>query len=600
MSATPPSYSVAEALLGSMLHDRPHARWSAGPDGRAGGDQSAWRSLSGQSAESWSSDGWLGALQADDRGMAERRWAEALRTGAPMAMECRVAMATGGWRWMQCHAAPVIGPDGAIAAWAGLAIDVHERVQTTTALRESEERYRLTMESARDYAILLLDTNGVIQRWSPGAEAVFGWKSGEIEGRDFAVTFTPEDRAAGAVEKELAGAARDGVTPDIRWHLRADGRRTFIEGSTRALRDDHGVLQGFLKIGQDMTERRRVRQALQESEERFRLFGEASTDVLWIRDAGSLRWVYLSPAFERVFGAAHAQGLRSDTIPNWVDFILPEDRDEALAAIERVSEGQTVSSRYRFRRQSDAEVRWLVSHDFPIPDAQGRTRWIGGIAHDFTDEKATADRLQVLLAELQHRTRNLIGVIRAIATRTAGDAASLQSFSQTFTARLDALGRVNGLLSRLEDGDRVSFDELLRAEFAAHGVADENGLGDQVTLKGRRGIRLRSATIQTFGLALHELTTNAVKYGALSTPEGHVEVTWRLIATGDGEQRLRVEWRETGVPGAPASTRKGYGRELIERALPYQLAAETHYELGPDGVRCTITAPVSSTYAAGS
>jgi two-component sensor histidine kinase len=266
--------------------------------------------------------------------------------------------------------------------------------------------------------------------------------------------------------------------------------------------------------------------------------------------------------------------------------------------LRRVAEGHTVSSRYRIRRQPDEEVRWLVSHDFPIPDSHGRTRWIGGIAHDFTDEKAMADRLHVLLAELQHRTRNLIGVIRAIATRTAADAGSLQSFTQSFTARLDALARVNGLLSRLEDGDRVSFDELLRTEFAAHGVADENGVGDQVTLKGRRGIRLRSASIQTFGLALHELTTNAVKYGALSTPDGHVDVTWRLISTDDGEQRLRVEWRETGSPGFIVSTRKGYGRELIERALPHQLAAETHYELGPDGVRCTITAPVSTTYGA--
>ncbi len=121
-----------------------------------------------------------------------------------------------------------------------------------------------------------------------------------------------------------------------------------------------------------------------------------------------------------------------------------------------------------------------------------------------------------------------------------------------------------------------------------------------MTLDGPTGIRLRSATVQTLALGLHELATNALKYGALSQPKGRLLVRWHLVGADSGEQRLRVEWRESGVQVPTAelaqSHRRGSGRELIEKALPYQLGADTSYELTPEGVRCTITLPVSTTH----
>ncbi|MBV0893601.1 chemotaxis protein CheR, partial [Paracoccus sp. Z118] len=126
---------------------------------------------------------------------------------------------------------------------------------------------------------------------------------------------------------------------------------------------------------------------------------------------------------------------------------------------------------------------------------------------------------------------------------------------------------------------------------------DADGRGERVTLEGPRGVRLQSSAVQTFALALHELATNAMKYGALAQPSGHLAVRWHLARHEDG-LRLHVAWTETGVtmPDPVANAQAaGYGRELIENALPYQLGAETTYELGPDGVRCTIALPVSST-----
>ena len=203
------------------------------------------------------------------------------------------------------------------------------------------------------------------------------------------------------------------------------------------------------------------------------------------------------------------------------------------------------------------------------------------------------ERQEVLVAELQHRTRNLITVISALSKQTLKNATSLGDFDQRFGDRLAALSRVQGLLSHLSAGARVTFDDLLRSELSALGAPE-----DKVTLDGQAGVPLRSATVQTFSLALHELATNALKYGALAAADGHLTVRWSVTAAGPGEHRLHVDWRESGVVmshGEEPARGGGYGRELIEHALPYQMDAETSYVLTADGVYCTIDIAVSAT-----
>ncbi|WP_336512324.1 sensor histidine kinase [Paracoccus shandongensis] len=322
--------------------------------------------------------------------------------------------------------------------------------------------------------------------------------------------------------------------------------------------------------------------------------------MLWIRDADTLQWTYLSPAFENIYGLSRDEALRGDTMRNWLDLVVPEDRDRARAEIEKARAGERVTFEYRITRPSDGEVRLLRNTDFPIRDKNGRVARIGGVGHDATDEQAAAERLHVLVLELQHRTRNLMGVVQSVTNRTLEGSTSLEDFGGRIRDRLGALARVNGLLSRLSEGDRITFDELIRTELKGHGVIDGHDHGPQVSLRGPRGLRLRSSQVQTLALGLHELATNALKYGALSRPEGRLDIAWALVPGPEGTRRLRVEWRESGVALAGpegAGARHGYGRELIERALPYQLQAETAYELTPQGVRCTITLPLSSNHA---
>ena len=148
------------------------------------------------------------------------------------------------------------------------------RERTDLPSGHEAERLRAIIAAALDYAIFTTDTAGRIDSWPAGAQAVFGWTAAEAIGEPFAMTFTEEDRAEGVPERELAVATERGVAPDVRWHLRKDGSRVFIDGTTRALRDDAGALRGFFKMGQDVTQRRSMEQSLRESEARYRTLVE--------------------------------------------------------------------------------------------------------------------------------------------------------------------------------------------------------------------------------------------------------------------------------------------------------------------------------------
>ena len=334
--------------------------------------------------------------------------------------------------------------------------------------------------------------------------------------------------------------------------------------------------------------RARAEAALRASEERFRQFAEASTDVIWILNAQSQQLEYRSPIFERVFGETRDNALGDDDLKAWLELVVPEDRERALASIVRVLSGERVTSEYRFKRPCDGEIRWLRSAGFPLLDGAGRVQRIGGICRDITEQKATAERMEVMVAELQHRTRNLMAVVRSIIAQTLAASEDLNAFKTRIDERLIALSRVQSLLSRSEQ-EPITIGALVRLELDALG---RNVLLDRVEVSGP-AVRIRNSTVQVLALGLHELATNARKYGALSTDQGRLRVGWRVEQI-DGDPCLLLSWIEERAVGvAVKRDRRGYGRELIERALPYSLNAETRYELDDAGLRCTIALPLA-------
>lgn len=342
---------------------------------------------------------------------------------------------------------------------------------------------------------------------------------------------------------------------------------------------------------------RRLEVRLRESDERYRGIVSTALDYgIFSTDADGIIRSWPSGA-HAVFGwtAEEAIGQHAGMT------FTAEDRAAGVPEQEmRTAHEQGSAPDVRWHARKDGDRVFIEGVMRPILGTDGETTGFLKVGRDATERHRWDERQQVLLKELQHRTRNIMAVVLAVFEKTRASSADIEALSTTYRSRLGALVRVQELLSRLKESDRVDFDMLLRNELASMGALDADGTGERVRLSGPTGVRLRSGSLQTFALALHELATNAAKYGALVQPQGRLSVTWHLTDES-GVPWLHIDWRERGVDMARAARVPGgggYGRELIERALPYQLGARTRYALGHDGVHCTIAVPISATTSA--
>lgn len=220
-------------------------------------------------------------------------------------------------------------------------------------------------------------------------------------------------------------------------------------------------------------------------------------------------------------------------------------------------------------------------------------------------QRQNEDRLQalvqhqsVLVAELQHRVRNILTVVRSVFGRTIEAGGGLEQVADHFRGRLDSLARTQVVVTQSAAGD-VDLQNLIRDELLSVGAAGNAN----VTIVGP-DVRLSAKTAESIGMAIHELTTNAIKYGALSAAGGELRIEWTQEKTDPNlvnrnDLRLVIRWTEQGVRAVDLRpARRGFGSELIEDALPYRLGAETSLEFRGGGVRCTISMPVPAAGAA--
>jgi two-component sensor histidine kinase len=233
----------------------------------------------------------------------------------------------------------------------------------------------------------------------------------------------------------------------------------------------------------------------------------------------------------------------------------------------------------------DGREIWTRVGAAPFRDETGRITGIVEVVQNIDQEKRAAQANLLLIAELQHRTRNLLAVVNSLVEETVESCSSVDDFAVTLRSRLAALSRVQGLLSR-EDNRAVMIGELVRLELRALGAEPD---GHRVAVAGPDAA-LPRRSVQILALALHELGTNARKHGALRTPEGHLAVTW-VVRIVDSRPRLTLHWHESWIAeranAEPA--RKGFGRVLIEELLPLQLDAETYLAFGDGELHCSVT-----------
>ncbi len=266
------------------------------------------------------------------------------------------------------------------------------------------------------------------------------------------------------------------------------------------------------------------------------------------------------------------------------DILAPADR-AAVVALKQdaLASGQPKDG--EFRITGDSGVRWYDVHIEPLRDVTGANVGLTGAAVDVTGRKAGEAHLRDLMRELTHRSKNLLAVIQAMARQTAHHTGSVAGFLEQFSARLQALAASHDLLVE-ESWHGASLSELVRSQLGHHLDREQS----QVSAEGP-SILLKPEAAQSLGLALHELATNAGKYGALSTLSGRVTIRWRQLPDGGG---IEVLWAESGGPAVTPPNGRGFGSLVIERNLARSLDAEVALDFAPEGVRCRVVIPATN------
>lgn len=339
-------------------------------------------------------------------------------------------------------------------------------------------------------------------------------------------------------------------------------------------------------LRQSEQERAEAAAGLQQTRESLRQMVEGAPLLLWRASDGGY-WSWASPQWTRLAG----QSVEASRGRGWLAAVHPDDRQRAVRAWRLAPRAEALDIDYRIRDEESGRYRWFQTRARPVRDPGGEIReWIGS-STDIDDLQMLREHEQALRLELQHRVRNTLAVIRSIARRTAEGSETLDDFQMHFDGRLGAFARSQSLVTR-DPNAGVDLETLVAEELLAHHAHE----GDRVTISGP-AIRLKPSVADALALAIHELTVNAVKYGGLSSDRGNVTVTWTVNGPVS-EPALTMLWRDmTPDRPAPQRARQGFGSELIERSLAYELDATADISFGPDGVRCAITIPLAGRLA---
>ena len=422
-----------------------------------------------------------------------------------------------------------------------------------------------------DDAIISKNLDGTVMSWNKGAERLFGWTAEEMVGRSIR-TLIPEERRAeeDAILRQIMAGRQISAFHTTR--LRKTGAEVRVSVTVSPVCDAAGRIIGASKIARDVGALETARQQLAESELRFRMLSDNISQLAWIADKDGWIFWYNKRWFDYT-------GTTLDEMQGW-GWKKVHHPDHLDRVVEKLQHSWTTGEIWEDTfplRGKDGRYRWFLSRARPIRDDDGAiVNWFGTNT-DVTEQRLQSESIQTLLNEVNHRSKNMLTLIQSLARRSAP---GNDAFLKRFVRRLDALAANQDLLVR-RAWTRVSLDELVRAQIGfAFDVADT-----RIECTGPE-IEIGARSAEVLGMAMHELATNALKYGALSADKGKVEVCW----SNEGGVFTLI-WRETGGPDVEVPERTGFGTSVIRDIPVAALDAEASLDFAPDGVVWTLTCP---------
>jgi PAS domain S-box-containing protein len=480
-------------------------------------------------------------------------------------------------RWAESEVA--LARDVAERTW-----DAVERARAELARHESESQLRLALDASH-MAVWEHETATDTIRTSPELNRLLGYSPDiqldiqELRSRYYKNDYDHIVKAAVDAlsqgnrffEAEYRFYRTDG---ELRWHLM---RAEMIIGPDGTPARTVGVLL-------DITARKKAEEALREREAELRSALDAGSLATFVIDFATGE-IKSSARINELYGYPPGQIL---TIADLRARYHPQDHAQLLEKVLQDRQNPSV----RFFDWTlrlllpDQSIRWVNGRGEYIRDENGRLLMSRGVLLDITERKRWEEHQQLLMNELNHRVKNTLATVQSIASQTLRNAETTDMGRIAIESRLFALSRTHDVLTR-ENWESASIDEIIAEALAPYRHERENRLhpsGPDMRVSPRMALAV--------SMALQELATNAVKYGALSNTCGQVGITWSVIED-HLEPRLKLSWRETGGPPVSAPTHRGFGTRLIERSLAQDLNGKVEIQFAPSGVTCTVDAPLA-------
>ncbi len=520
---------------------------------------------------------WRELVHPEDLPRAEEIARKALADpAAPFEFEHRIVRPDGTVRWIFAKAT-TLWEDGKPVRMVGVNMDITERKRAEAALRESEEHFRALVQASSD-AVYRMNAD-----WS---------EMRHLDGRDFiADTNTPSDswlqkyihpddqEQVMAVIKEAIRTK--GVFELEHRVLRPDGSLAWTFSRAIPIHDPNGEIVEWFGMASDVTERKLADERIRASEVRLASMVRHTplAVILWDTSFCIAEW---NPAAESIFGWT-----AEEAIGQHAHFIVPEAARPYVDDIWRGLSSNAGGSRGTNENLTkDARIISCEWYNSPLFGPDAKLQSVVSLCQDVSERVRAEQRQHTLMLELDHRVKNNLAAILALAEQTLYTSDSLQQFGDAFTGRLRAMSRMHELLAHSR-WQHIDLRDMVHRSLEAYVI----GHKPPITLQGEP-LPLPSKIATGLSLVLHELATNASKYGSLSAPTGHVHVDWSVPdAAQETPSNLVINWRETGGPAVTPPQRRGFGTGLIEGVVAYEFGGSVHFDFNPSGLCCRIVIP---------